>query len=73
MKTYIKMSFSSEGGGPKKAIEILGNMGFTPVVGLQDFHIEWDKHESHKYLDKIQKMHEALQGLNIRYQLITER
>lgn len=73
MKTYIKMVFSSEGVGPKEIIAEMTKHGFTPVVGAQDFHIVWEKGEMKAYLDKIDKMHKALKGMNIQYQLDTQK
>ena len=63
MKTYLTVTFNSEGMKPSKVVDRLSTLGFAPTHGNYDFVYEWDKTASIKdavwFADKI---HTTLQG-----------
>jgi hypothetical protein len=72
MKTYIRLTFNSDGAKPSTVIDRLCMMGFKPCRGHQDLVYEWDRsanvQEAIWFADKI---HMALEGLNVHYELET--
>jgi hypothetical protein len=72
MRTYVRMSFHSEGASPVKVLETMRTLGFEESMGLHDFVFKWK--EPTKIEDVIQmttKMHEKLKGLNVSYEITT--
>jgi len=43
MKTYLTVTFDSEGGKPSEIVDKLAQMGFKPTQGNYDFVYNWDK------------------------------
>ncbi len=72
MKTYLKVTFSSEGARPSEIIERLQSLGFKPITGMYDMVYEWGNHATVQdaiwFADKI---HETLRGYNVLFQLET--
>ncbi|MGC8609581.1 MAG: hypothetical protein ACP5UV_06920 [Thermoplasmata archaeon] len=72
MKTYIKVSFSSEGARPSEVINRLRSLGFKPIIGEHDMVYEWDNgttlEDTIWFADKI---HATLAGYNIRFEIET--
>ena len=75
MKTYLKLQFSSEGELPSKVIKKLENLGWRPIVGERDFVMDWGMGESvgASYLKKLDELHIALKGTQVRYTLYSTR
>ena len=69
IKTYIRVELSSEGESPKQIIERMRKMGAVPVVG--DFDFEMDLEDDERLFDKLEEIHLALKGSNVRYTLTT--
>ena len=72
MKTFIRLTFNSEGGKPSDVIDRLCMLGFNPVRGRQDLVYEWDRNANVQdaiwFADKV---HTVLEGLNVQYELET--
>ncbi|BAB59423.1 TVG0293838 [Thermoplasma volcanium GSS1] len=72
MKTYIKVSFSSEGARPSEVINRLRSLGFKPVIGEHDMVYEWGNgatpDDAIWFADKI---HATLAGYNVRFEIET--
>jgi hypothetical protein len=72
MKTYVTMTFNSEGSKPSKVAEILSEMGFRPLHGIYDFAYNWSgKREVNETLAFMDEVHEKLKGCNVQYQVTT--
>jgi len=73
MKTYMKVSFSSEGARPSEIVSRLHMLGFRPTHGNYDFIYDWDHNatvEDAFFL--ADKVHEVLRGMNVIFKLETE-
>lgn len=72
MKTYLKLSFSSEGEKPSAIVDRLCNLGFRPTQGNYDLVYDWDKEATIKDIiwfgDKIQS---TLKGAKVGFQIET--
>ena len=72
MKTYIRLTFNSEGAKPSKVVDTLCMLGFKPRRGHQDLIYEWDRNATVKdaiwFADKV---HASLKGLDVSYELET--
>jgi len=72
MKTYLTITFSSEGAKPSEVVARLQSLGFKPITGSYDFVYNWDSsatvEEAIWFADKI---HATLEGYNTRFQLET--
>ena len=72
MKTYIRLTFDSEGAKPSNIVDTLCMLGFKPTRGHQDLVYEWDRNATVQvsiwFADKI---HLALAGLRVHYELET--
>ena len=69
IKTYVRVELGSEGESPKQVIERMRRIGAVPVVGDYDFEISLDDDE--RLFDKLEEIHHALKGSNVRYSLTT--
>lgn len=73
MKTYIKLTFDSEGEKPSEILDVLHGLGFEPQRGEYDMVYEWDDDAEIKdaiwFADKI---HTTLQGHGVLYSIETE-
>ena len=72
MKTYIRLTFSSEGAKPSDVIDRLCMLGFQPTRGHRDLFYEWDRNATVQdaiwFADKV---HSVLEGLNVNFELET--
>ncbi len=72
MKSYLKVTFSSEGAKPSEVVDKLFMIGLKATKGNYDFVYEWDKNATVKdtiwFADKI---HTALKGTKIHFQMET--
>ena len=74
MITYLTLTFSSEGSGPKAVTKALKELGFHPSRGVHDYTYDWGKHrrpDVEEILALMEKLHATLKGLNILYQVST--
>jgi len=69
IKTYIRVELGSEGESPKQVIERMRKIGAVPVVG--DFDFELSLGEDERLFDRLEEIHRALKGANVRYALTT--
>lgn len=72
MKTYLTITFNSEGGRPSEVAERLYQLGFNAVQGNYDFVYDWGSNADVKEIlwfgDKI---HTMLKGYNVLFKLET--
>ncbi len=72
MRTYVRMSFHSEGAGPLKVLEAMRTLGFEESMGLHDFVYKWKEPTTIEDVVKFTtKMHERLKGLDVSYEITT--
>jgi hypothetical protein len=69
IKTYVRVELGSEGESPKKVIERMRKIGAVPVVG--DFDFELSLGEDERLFDRLEEIHKALKGADVRYSLTT--
>jgi hypothetical protein len=72
MKTYLTVTFNSEGAKPSEVTDRLCMLGFKPCQGTYDYVYEWDKKATVK--DAIwfgDKVHETLKGYKVLFKLET--
>jgi hypothetical protein len=72
MKTYLTVTFSSEGTKPSEVVARLQSLGFKPITGSYDFVYDWDSsatiEEAIWFADKI---HATLEGYHTHFQIET--
>jgi len=72
MKTYLDVTFSSEGAKPSEIINRLRSLGFKPVMGVHDMVYEWGNNatedDSIWFADKIQA---TLEGFSVLFHIET--
>jgi len=69
MKTLIRVELCSEGESPRQIIERMRRIGAVPLVGDYDFELTLD--EDIRLFDKLEDIHQALRGSNVRYTVTT--
>ncbi len=74
MRTYLKVTFNSEGAQPSEIVARLQSLGFKPITGAYDMMYEWDDgadvEDAIWFADKI---HATLKGYNVMFQIETIR
>ena len=74
MKTYLTITFNSEGSSPSQIKTQLMNLGFKAAKGSYDFVYDWRKKEA--TLDELvwfaDKIHASLKKNNILFQIETQ-
>jgi hypothetical protein len=72
MKTFIGLTFSSEGARPSDIFDRLYMLGFKATQGHKDLVYEWDRNATVQdaiwFADKV---HSVLEGLNVQFELET--
>lgn len=72
MRTYVRMTFHSEGASPLKVIETMRGLGFEESMGMHDFVYKWkDKTSIDEVARLMSEMHERLRGLDVNYEITT--
>lgn len=69
IRTFIRVELSSEGESPRQVIERLRRVGAVPLVGDYDFELGLDEDE--RLFDKLEEVHHALKGADVRYMITT--
>jgi hypothetical protein len=69
IRTYIRVELAGEGESPKQVIERMRKVGAVPIIGDYDFEMSLDNDE--RLFDKLEEIHHALRGANVRYTLTT--
>jgi hypothetical protein len=74
MKTYLTITFNSEGSSPSEIKTQLMNLGFKAAKGSYDFVYDWKKKEV--TIDELvwfaDKIHASLKNNNILFQIETQ-
>ena len=72
MRTYVRMTFHSEGASPLKTLETMRSLGFEESMGMHDFVYKWkDKATIEDVLRLMTEMHDRLKGLDVNYEITT--
>jgi len=72
MRTYVRMTFHSEGADPSRVVEIMRAVGFEESMGMHDFVYRWkDKAAMAEVIQLVTTMHEKLKGLDVSYEITT--
>jgi hypothetical protein len=72
MRTYVRMSFHSEGASPSKVLDTMRALGFEESMGLHDFVYKWKERTTIEDVVQLTtKMHERLKGLDVSYEITT--
>lgn len=72
MKTYLTVTFSSEGGRPSVINRTLANLGFHPATGAHDWVYEWPGDASvEEVLHFADQIHAELEGLQVFFEMET--
>jgi hypothetical protein len=66
MKTYLTVTFHSEGELPSKIADILYQLGFRPTHGNYDFVYDWNRNVNlQETIELVNRVQAALRGTNV--------
>ena len=73
MKTYLTLTFTTEGGRPSDVTSLLQGIGFKPMTGNYDFVYDWQKkfvsaEEAVSLADRVQA---TLKGMKVLFKIET--
>ena len=72
MRTYVRMTFHSEGANPMTVVETMRGLGFEESMGMHDFVYKWkDKAAIDDVIKLMTEMHNRLKGLDVNYEITT--
>ena len=72
MRTFVVVTFSSEGGSASQVVNKLIDMGFETTLGSHDFVYRWEKDAtSQNVIELVDKVQSKLKGLNVLLQFAT--
>ncbi len=72
MRTYVRMSFHSEGASPIQVLDVMRSLGFEEVLGIHDFIYKWkDRTAIDDVVRLTTEMHQRLKGLDVSYEITT--
>jgi len=72
MRTYVRMTFHSEGANPLKVLDVMRGLGFEESMGMHDFVFKWkEKAGIDEVIRLMTDMHERLKGLDVNYEITT--
>ncbi|MHA2407782.1 MAG: hypothetical protein ACXACA_05385 [Candidatus Ranarchaeia archaeon] len=72
MKTYVTITFNSEGAEPLKIVEVMRELGFDASFGQHDFVYNWKEPVPiESVMNFLNKVHSRLKGLNFQYTITT--
>jgi hypothetical protein len=72
MRTYVRMTFHSEGADPLKVMEVMRQLGFEESMGMHDFVYKWkEKATLENVIKLVAEMHGRLKGLDVNYEITT--
>ena len=73
MRTFVVVTFSSEGGSASQVVNRLMDMGFETTFGIHDFVYTWDKNASQdEVISLIEDVQKKLKGMNVQLQFATQ-
>ncbi|EQD39469.1 hypothetical protein B1B_15336 [mine drainage metagenome] len=72
MRTYVRMTFHSEGADPTRVLEVMRSVGFEESMGMHDFVHRWKEPAAlDEVIRLVTAMHAALKGLDVNYEITT--
>lgn len=72
MRTYVRMTFHSEGADPLKVMDVMRQLGFEESMGMHDFVYKWkEKATLDSVIRLVAEMHGRLKGLDVNYEITT--
>jgi hypothetical protein len=72
MRTYVRMTFHSEGADPLALLKVMRDLGFEESMGMHDFVYKWkDKATIEEVLKLVSSMHARMKGLDVNYEVTT--
>ncbi|MBA3045688.1 MAG: hypothetical protein KKH41_04935 [Candidatus Thermoplasmatota archaeon] len=73
MRTFVIITFSSEGGSASQVVNRLTDMGFDVNLGTHDFVYHWNKKDvsDGEVIELVDKVQKKLQGMNVMLQFAT--
>jgi len=72
MRTYVRMTFHSEGASPLQVLEVMRALGFEEAMGIHDFVYKWkDRATIDEVIRLMTEMHRRLKGLDVSYEITT--
>ena len=72
MRTYVRMTFHSEGASPTDVRSVMSALGFEEAMGIHDFVYKWkDTTTIDEVIRLTTQMHERLKGLDVSYEITT--
>ncbi len=72
MRTYVRMTFHSEGANPLQVLAAMRQIGFEESMGMHDFVYKWkEKATLDDVIQLMTQMHDRLKGLNVSYEITT--
>ncbi len=72
MRTYVRMTFHSEGANPIQVLDAMRALGFEESMGMHDFVYKWkDRATLEEVLKLMTEMHDRLKGLDVHYEITT--
>jgi len=73
MRTFVVVTFSSEGGSASQVVNRLLDMGFETTLGSHDFVYHWGKKDvtEDEVIQLVEKVQRKLNGMNVMLQFAT--
>ena len=72
MRTYVRMTFHSEGANPIKVLDAMRALGFEESMGMHDFVYKWKNRANlDEVLNMVTEMHRRMKGLQVNYEVTT--
>ena len=72
MRTYVRMTFHSEGADPLKVLKVMRELGFEESMGMHDFVYKWkEKATLDEVIRLVTDMHGRMKGLDVNYEITT--
>ena len=73
MRTFVMVTFNSDGGSASQVVNRLIDLGFETTFGAQDFVYNWDKKASQdEVIALIDNVQNKLKGMNVQLQFATQ-
>jgi len=72
MRTYVRMTFHSEGSSPLEVLDVMHALGFEEAMGIHDFVYKWkDRTSIGDVIRMTTEMHKRLKGMDVSYEITT--
>ncbi len=72
MRTYVRMTFHSEGADPLSVLKVMRDLGFEESMGMHDFVYKWkEKATLDEVIRLVTDMHRRMKGLDVNYEITT--